>query len=235
MPSPAPSVAANPVLSVSTLNRLVRDCLEAAFPLTWVGGEISNLTYAASGHVYFSLKDAGAQVRCVMWRNRAQLLGWRLENGQQIEARVLVSFYEQRGEFQLTVEDIRHAGQGDLFERFLRLKAQLEGEGLFAAELQAPAARAPARAGHRHHPAGRGAARRAGDAAAARAAGQDRHLPDAGAGRRRRRADRRSARRSRAPATATSSSSAAAAAASRISGPSTRKSSPARFAPAACR
>ena len=138
MLSPAPSVAANPVLSVSTLNRLVRDCLEAAFPLTWVGGEISNLTYAASGHVYFSLKDAGAQVRCVMWRNRAQLLGWRLENGQRIEARVLVSFYEQRGEFQLAVEDIRHAGQGDLFERFLRLKAQLEGEGLFAAELKRP-------------------------------------------------------------------------------------------------
>ena len=138
MLSPAPSVAANPVLSVSTLNRLVRDCLEAAFPLTWVGGEISNLTYAASGHVYFSLKDAGAQVRCVLWRNRAQLLGWRLENGQKVEARVLVSFYEQRGEFQLAVEDIRRAGQGDLFERFLRLKAQLEGEGLFAAELKRP-------------------------------------------------------------------------------------------------
>jgi exodeoxyribonuclease VII large subunit len=138
MPSPALPIAANPVLSVSALNRLVRDCLEAAFPLTWVGGEISNLTYAASGHVYFSLKDAGAQVRCVMWRNRAQLLGWRLENGQRIEARVLVSFYEQRGEFQLAVEDIRRAGQGDLFERFLRLKAQLEGEGLFAAELKRP-------------------------------------------------------------------------------------------------
>jgi exodeoxyribonuclease VII large subunit len=138
MLSPAPSVATNPVLSVSALNRLVRDCLEAAFPLTWVGGEISNLTYAASGHVYFSLKDAGAQVRCVMWRNRSQLLGWRLESGQKVEARALVSFYEQRGEFQLAVEDIRHAGQGDLFERFLRLKAQLEGEGLFAAELKRP-------------------------------------------------------------------------------------------------
>ena len=88
-----PPAPANPIISVSSLNRLVRDCLESAFPLTWVGGEISNLTYAASGHVYFSLKDAAAQVRCVMWRNRAQLLGWRLENGQRIEARVLVSFY----------------------------------------------------------------------------------------------------------------------------------------------
>jgi exodeoxyribonuclease VII large subunit len=122
------------VLSVSSLNRLVRDCLESAFPLTWVGGEISNLTYAASGHVYFSLKDSSAQVRCVMWRNRAQLLGWRLENGQKIEARALVSFYEPRGEFQLNIEAIRRAGQGDLFERFLKLKAQLEAEGLFAAE-----------------------------------------------------------------------------------------------------
>lgn len=122
----------NSVLSVSTLNRLVRDCLESAFPLSWVGGEISNLTYAASGHVYFSLKDAGAQVRCVMWRSRAQTLGWRLENGQKIEARALVSFYEPRGEFQLNIENIRRAGQGDLFERFMRLKAQLENEGLFA-------------------------------------------------------------------------------------------------------
>ena len=127
----SPSTVEQTVLSVAGLNRLVRSCLEANFPLTWVGGEISNLTYAASGHVYFSLKDAAAQVRCVMWRSRAQLLGWRLENGQKIEARALVSFYEPRGEFQLNVEAIRRAGQGDLYERFLRLKAQLEAEGLF--------------------------------------------------------------------------------------------------------
>ncbi|OMG52023.1 exodeoxyribonuclease VII large subunit [Azonexus hydrophilus] len=128
----------NSILSVSTLNRLVRDCLESAFPLSWVGGEISNLTYAASGHVYFSLKDAGAQVRCVMWRSRAQTLGWRLENGQKVEARALVSFYEPRGEFQLNIEAIRRAGQGDLFERFLRLKAQLENEGIFAVDRKRP-------------------------------------------------------------------------------------------------
>jgi len=134
----APSATSASTLSVSSLNRLVRECLEANFPLTWVGGEISNLTYAASGHIYFSLKDASAQVRCVMWRSRAQLLGWRLENGQKIEARALVSFYEPRGEFQLNVEAIRRAGQGDLFERFLRLKAQLESEGLFAAEAKRP-------------------------------------------------------------------------------------------------
>ena len=138
MPDLASSAPETNVLSVSGLNRQVRACLESTFPLTWVGGEISNLTYAASGHVYFSLKDAGAQVRCVMWRNRAQLLGWRLENGQKIEARVLVSFYEPRGEFQLNVEAVRHAGQGDLFARFLGLKAQLEAEGLFAAEIKRP-------------------------------------------------------------------------------------------------
>ena len=119
------------ILSVTSLNRMVRDCLEGAFPLTWVGGEISNLTFAASGHVYFSLKDANAQVRCVMWRSRAQLLGWRPENGQRVEARALVSFYEPRGEFQLNVEALRRAGQGNLFERFLKLKASLEAEGLF--------------------------------------------------------------------------------------------------------
>jgi len=135
--SPPPPVN-NSILSVSGLNRLVRECLENNFPLTWIGGEISNLTYAASGHVYFSLKDANAQVRCVMWRSRAQLLGWRLENGQKVEARALVSFYEPRGEFQLNVEAIRRAGQGDLFERFLKLKAQLEAEGLFAAEGKRP-------------------------------------------------------------------------------------------------
>lgn len=137
MPSPLIPVD-DSILSVSGLNRLVRECLESTFPLTWIGGEISNLTYAASGHVYFSLKDASAQVRCVMWRSRAQLLGWRLENGQKIETRVLVSFYEPRGEFQLNVEAIRRAGQGDLFERFLKLKAKLDGEGLFAAERKRP-------------------------------------------------------------------------------------------------
>ena len=100
------------ILSVSLLNRLARERLESAFPLCWVAGEISNLTQAASGHVYFSLKDEGAQVRCVMFRNRAQLLGWRLGNGQHIEARVLVSLYEARGDFQLNVEAARQAGVG---------------------------------------------------------------------------------------------------------------------------
>lgn len=131
--APSPAVTA-PILTVSLLNRLARERLESAFPLCWVAGEISNLTYAGSGHVYFSLKDSNAQVRCVMFRNRAQLLGWRLENGQHIEARVLVTLYEARGDYQLNVETARRAGVGNLFERFLRLKAKLESEGLFAVE-----------------------------------------------------------------------------------------------------
>lgn len=121
-----------PVIPVSMLNRLARERLEASFPLCWVAGEVSNLTFATSGHVYFSLKDASAQVRCVMFRNRAQLLGWRLENGQHIEARVLVTLYEARGDFQLNVEAARKAGIGNLYEQFIRLKDKLEREGLFS-------------------------------------------------------------------------------------------------------
>ena len=135
------------VLSVSALNRRARELLESGFPLTWVAGEISNLTYAASGHVYFSLKDAGAQVRCTLWRSKAQLLGWRLENGQQVEIRALVSLYEARGEFQLSVEAVRRAGQGDLFQRFVQLKARLESEGLFAAASKRPLPAYPRRIG----------------------------------------------------------------------------------------
>ena len=86
-------------LTVSTLNRRVRESLETNFPLCWVRGEISNFTQAASGHVYFTLKDNAAQVRCVMWRSKAQLLGWRLENGQQIvsaDGTVLTNAHAQR-------------------------------------------------------------------------------------------------------------------------------------------
>ena len=118
-------------LSVSALNRLARETLERRFPLLWVCGEISNLTRAASGHLYFTLKDANAQVRCTMWRNRAQLLPFRPENGMHVEARALPTLYEPRGDFQLGVEALRAAGQGNLFEAFLRLKDRLAAEGLF--------------------------------------------------------------------------------------------------------
>lgn len=129
-----PDSASFSPLSIAVLNRLVRERLESGFPLCWVAGEISNLTQAASGHAYFTLKDASAQVRCVMFRNRNALLGWRLANGQHVEARVLVTLYEARGDFQLNVETMRQAGVGNLFEKFQKLKTKLEAEGLFATE-----------------------------------------------------------------------------------------------------
>ena len=135
------------VVSISELNQRARACLEREFPLLWVSGEVSNLTRATSGHVYFSLKDETAQARCVMFRSRASSIPWRLENGQQIEARALVSLYEPRGDFQLNIETLRRAGLGPLFEAFARLKARLEAEGLFAAERKRPLPRFPRRIG----------------------------------------------------------------------------------------
>lgn len=119
------------MLSVSALNRMARETLERSFPLFWVAGEISNLTRAASGHWYFSLKDERAQVRCVMFRNRNSALDWIPREGDHVEARALVTLYEARGDFQLTIEALQRAGLGTLFEAFERLKAKLEKEGLF--------------------------------------------------------------------------------------------------------
>lgn len=120
-----------PVLSVSELNRMARRALEAQLPLLWVEGEVSNFTRAASGHWYFSLKDAAAQVRCVMFRTRNQFADFTPANGDHVEIRALASLYEARGEFQLGAESIRRAGAGRLYEAFIRLKTKLEGEGLF--------------------------------------------------------------------------------------------------------
>jgi exodeoxyribonuclease VII large subunit len=135
------------IITVTELNRLARAVLERDFPLLWVAGEVSNLTRAPSGHYYFTLKDAGAQVRCAMFRSRAQTLPWRLENGQQVEANALVSLYEARGDFQLNVESMRRAGLGRLYEAFLRLKEKLSTEGLFADERKRPLPRFPQRVG----------------------------------------------------------------------------------------
>ncbi|HTI17786.1 MAG TPA: exodeoxyribonuclease VII large subunit [Trinickia sp.] len=120
-------------VSVSALNRSISSMLERAFPLIWVAGEVSNFTRAASGHWYFSIKDAQAQVRCVMFRGRAQYAEFTPREGDKIEVRALVTMYEPRGELQLSVEAVRRTGLGRLYEAFLRLKAKLEAEGLFAA------------------------------------------------------------------------------------------------------
>src|SRR5258705_13763091 len=106
------------VISVGELNRLAKELLEGNLPLMWVVGEVSNFMRAASGHCYFSLKDAQAQVRCVMFRSKAQLHDWTPANGMQIEVRALPSFYEARGEFQLGVETMRRAGLGALYAAF---------------------------------------------------------------------------------------------------------------------
>jgi exodeoxyribonuclease VII large subunit len=136
---PSDSVAPRAgVVTVSQLLRNVRDTLERRFPLMWVRGELSNLSRAPSGHCYFTLKDDDAQVDCVMFRSRLAALDWELSNGAQVEVRALVSLYEPRGRFQLTVEAMRQAGLGPLYERFLRLKKKLSDEGLFDPALKRP-------------------------------------------------------------------------------------------------
>ena len=126
------------VVSVSELNRLARDLLEAKLPLMWVRGEISNLKRYDSGHCYFTLKDAQAQVDCVIFRHKLQYLDWRPDDGMQVEVRACPTLYEARGKFQLNVETMRRSGLGALFEAFAKLKARLEQEGLFDAARKKP-------------------------------------------------------------------------------------------------
>ena len=132
------SPGGTPVLSVSQLLRSARDLLERRFPLQWIAGEISNLRPAASGHLYFTIKDETAQVDCVMFKSRAAALDWEPADGQRVEVRALVTLYEPRGRFQLNVEGMRRAGLGPLYERFLKLKDKLGREGLFDPEAKRP-------------------------------------------------------------------------------------------------
>ncbi|MGL4231645.1 MAG: exodeoxyribonuclease VII large subunit, partial [Casimicrobium sp.] len=124
--------------SVTQLVQQARTALERAIPLQWVSGEISGFKRAASGHCYFDLKDSQSQIACVLYRNRAALVGFELKDGAQVELRVHPSIYEPRGSLQFTVEQARLAGVGRLYEAFLRLKAKLEAEGLFDDELKRP-------------------------------------------------------------------------------------------------
>ena len=119
------------IISVSTLNRMARSLLENGLPPQWIGGEISNLTLAASGHAYFSLKDASAQVRCVMFRQRMSRLAFTPREGMQVELRGTVTLYEARGDYQIAVDTMREAGLGRLFEAYDRLRRRLAEEGLF--------------------------------------------------------------------------------------------------------
>ena len=122
------------VLAVSELVRRIAGLLERQFPLLRVRGEISNLGVASSGHHYFSLKDRQSQIRCVMFRNKAQFMGFRPKEGDMVEVLAQLSVYEPRGDIQLQIEQMRPAGQGDLQLQFLRLKQKLQAEGLFDQE-----------------------------------------------------------------------------------------------------
>lgn len=125
-------------ISVSELNALAKALLEDHLAGLWIAGEVSNLTRAASGHYYFSLKDSRAQVRCAMFKGAAARLAKPLKEGDHIEVAGKISIYEARGEFQITVNEVRLKGLGQLYEAYERLKAQLQAEGAFAAERKKP-------------------------------------------------------------------------------------------------
>jgi exodeoxyribonuclease VII large subunit len=122
---------ARKVLSVSSLNREARLLIENGLGSIWVEGEISNLSRPSSGHIYFGLKDANAQIRCAMFRQQSRNLNFDLANGQQILVRARATLYEARGEFQLVVDYVEEAGEGLLRRRFEELKRRLAAEGLF--------------------------------------------------------------------------------------------------------
>lgn len=136
-------------LSVTEISRYLKQLLEADEILqdVWVQGEISNLARPVSGHIYFTLKDASASLRCVIWKTSASRLRVALQNGLSVEAHGNIGVYEQGGNYQLYVDALRLGGEGALYQEFLRLKARLEGEGLFAPERKRPLPSRPKRIG----------------------------------------------------------------------------------------
>ena len=128
--SPQPAAAPR-IWEVGALCRAIADALEARFNPVAVRGEITGFSRASSGHCYFSIKDANGQLRCAMFRRATGLLDFSPRDGELVEVRGRLGVYEARGDLQFIVESMQRAGQGALFEQFLRLKAQLEGEGLF--------------------------------------------------------------------------------------------------------
>lgn len=126
------------ILTVSLLNDQVRDLLENSFPNLWVEGEISNLAQPSSGHLYFTLKDAGAQIRAAMFRGNNRFLPFTPKNGQQVLVKARLSLYAPRGDYQLIVEQMEEAGLGALRRAYDELRLRLQAEGLFAAERKRP-------------------------------------------------------------------------------------------------
>ena len=128
------------VFTVTTLTNYLREVLETDEILrdVWVRGEISNFSQPRSGHLYFTLKDNDAQLRCVMWKGQTFRLRFSPKDGQSVEAHGAMSFYPAGGQVQLYIDEMQPVGEGQLFQEFLRLKARLEAEGLFAPELKRP-------------------------------------------------------------------------------------------------
>lgn len=126
-----PSSVAPRVWKVGALCHAIADALDARFNPVMVVGEVTGFSRAASGHCYFSLKDDSGQIRCAMFRRAAATLGFAVRDGDRVEVGGRLGVYEPRGELQLVVESMHPAGQGTLFEDFLKLKAKLEQEGLF--------------------------------------------------------------------------------------------------------
>jgi exodeoxyribonuclease VII large subunit len=138
MPTDITEGSQREIYSVWQLNREVRELLESGFARIWVEGEISNLARPPSGHLYFSLKDARAQVSCALFRNVATRLGFKPENGTQVLVRAEVSLYEARGNFQLIVNHMEEAGDGALRRAYEALKQRLFDAGLFEPEHKQP-------------------------------------------------------------------------------------------------
>ena len=126
------------ILSPSQLNTLARSLLEDAFPLVFVEGELGNVSRPASGHLYFTLKDARAQVRCALFKPKSQWLPFQPREGMKVLARGRLTLYEARGDYQLILDTLEEAGEGALRRAFEQLKAKLQAEGLFDAERKRP-------------------------------------------------------------------------------------------------
>ncbi|MEG3791941.1 exodeoxyribonuclease VII large subunit [Lysobacter sp. CCNWLW3] len=141
------AVAPDHVLSPSQLNTLARNLLEDSFPLVWVEGELGNLSRPSSGHLYLTLKDARAQVRCAMFKPKSSWLKFVPREGLRVLARGRLTLYEARGDYQLVLDHMEEAGEGALRRAFEELKARLQAEGLFDAERKRPLPRFPARVG----------------------------------------------------------------------------------------
>src|SRR4051812_22412102 len=135
------------VLSVSELNGSIRVLLDQEFSDVWVAGEISGVKLATSGHYYFTLKDAGAQLKCVCFRSTARFLKFKPQDGAAVLARGRIDVYEARGEYQLQVETLELQGHGALQFAFEQLKKKLAAAGLFAQERKRPLPRFPTRIG----------------------------------------------------------------------------------------